>query len=383
MRYHTNMRTIREIPVLENIPVLVRSPFNVPIADGKVANTFRLREALPTIEYLAKRHARVILISHIGRADTETLRPVFDALRKMLPNLSFCPEAVGPLARKAARELAPGNVLLLENLRRYAGEKKNDPAFAAELASLADVFVQDTFDVLHREHAGVVGLPKLLPSYAGFLVEKEVTELSKALTPSSPSLAIVSGAKFETKEPVITKLVKTYDRIFVGGAIANDFLLARGYPVGKSLVSGTDTKHLAPLVANQRLVLTVDTIVAPAGGNRAQARVALLGDIRADEAILDAGPQTVAHLTELIRAAKTVLWNGPLGNYENGFDDATDAVARAMAESRAHTIVGGGDTIAAIEKLGLNDRFSFVSTGGGAMLDFLAKGTLPGIQALG
>ncbi|MBU6323499.1 MAG: phosphoglycerate kinase [Patescibacteria group bacterium] len=377
------MRSVTQIPVLENIPVLVRSPFNVPIANGAVANAFRLKEALPTIDYLTKHHARVILCSHIGRADTETLKPVYDALARYVPGLAFCPEAVGPAARKAARELSPGGVLLLENLRRYPGEKKNDPKFAAELAELADVFVQDTFDVLHREHAGVVGVPKLLPSYAGFLVEREVAELSKALTPASPSLAIISGAKFETKEPVLNKLITLYDTVFVGGAIANDFLKAKGYPVGKSLVSGTDAGHLKPLLENKRLTLAVDSLVAPAGGTRADARVAEIGDVKDGEAILDVGPKTSAMLADLVKRSKTVLWNGPLGNYENGFVDGTDALAEAIAGSGARSTIGGGDTVASIEKLGINDRFSFISTGGGAMLDFLAQGgVLPGLRAL-
>lgn len=377
------MRSLAKIPILENIPVLVRAPFNVPVANGKVADEFRIKQAQTTIKYLVERHARVILCSHIGRADTETLAPVYTALKKYVPGLAFSPEAVGPRARQAARDLAPGGALLLENLRRYPGEKKNDPAFAAELASLADVFVQDTFDVLHREHAAVVGVPELLPSYAGFLVEKEVTELTKALKPASPSLAIVSGAKFETKEPVLAALIKAYDRVFVGGAIANDFFKANGFPVGKSLVSGTDVTHLEPILKNPRLVLAVDTLVAPAGATRAKARVAALGDIRDDEAILDVGPETSALLDALAQKSKTILWNGPLGNYENGFVDGTDALARAIAGSHARSVVGGGDTIASIESLDIADRFTFISTGGGAMLEFLARGTLPGIRALG
>lgn len=361
----------------------MRTSLNVPLENGKVANAFRLRSSLPTIQFLMKAGARVILASHIGRADTETLRPVYDALRPMIPGITFAEEAIGPSARKAVRAVSPGGVVLLENLRRYRGETMNDPAFAKELASLADVFVQDNFDTCHREHASFVGVPKLLPSYAGFAVEREVKELTKALAPRSPSFAIISGAKFETKEPILTKLLAIYDHVFVGGALANDFLQAAGHQVGKSLVSGADPKRLDALLSNEKLLLPVDVIVAPAGAGRSAARVAPLGKIAQHEAILDVGPETVSMLQGLVAKAKTILWNGPLGNYENGFTDGTLGLARAIAASAAYSVIGGGDTVAVVEELGANDQFSFVSTGGGAMLEFLIKGTLPGIRALG
>lgn len=377
------MRTLRDLPDLTNVSVLVRAALNVPIADGKVANTFRLRSALPTIEYLRAKHARVILIGHLGEKGTETLQPVYEALKQFVPRLTFCPVSTGPDARAAVRALQAGDVLMLENLRRNAGETGNDPKFAAALAELADVFVMDAFDVCHREHASVVGIPELLPSYAGLLVEEEVKHLTKALKPGSPSLAIIGGAKFSTKEPVLTKLLDTYSRVFVGGALANDFMRESGKGIGKSLIStDADERALRALLANPRLMLPLDEIVATMGAERSEGHTVSIDAVPENEAILDDGPKTVDALAKLAKGAKTILWNGPLGNYEHGFVDATEGLAKAIAQSDGYSILGGGDTVAAVEKLGLTDRFSFISTGGGAMLDFLAKGTLPGLVVL-
>lgn len=376
------MRSIRKIKVLENIPVLVRCALNVEVQKGIVTNTFRLRRALSTIEYLRKHHARVVLIGHIGDQGTETLEPVFRAMQEYIPDLRFCPVTVGTKARDAVRQLPPGGVLMLENLRRDTGEQSNRREFAAQLADLADIFVQDSFDVCHRPHASVIGVPEFLPAYAGFLVEEEVIELTKALKPGKPSLAIVGGAKFSTKEPVLKKLLTSYERVFVGGALANDFMHATGRPVGKSLVSGTGKTELKALAGNRKLLLPLDYVLAPVGKKVDSGRVGEIQDVGSDEAILDNGPKTIAMLAGHAEKAKTILWNGPLGNYENGFVQGTEALARIIARSRARTIVGGGDTIAAIEALGLSDQFSFISTGGGAMLDFLAKGSLPGLDVL-
>ncbi|MDB5265461.1 MAG: Phosphoglycerate kinase [Parcubacteria group bacterium] len=384
VRYYAFMRSIREIPDLTNVPVLVRAALNVPIVDGKVANTFRLRSALPTVEYLRSKHARVILIGHLGEKGTETLAPVCEAMKEFVPRLSFCPVSTGPDARAAVRAMAAGDVLMLENLRRDAGEVKNDKKFAAALAELGDIFVMDAFDVCHREHASVVGVPELLQSYAGLLVEEEVKQLTKALTPGTPSLAIIGGAKFSTKEPVLTRLLEVYNRVFVGGALANDFMRVSGKGVGKSLIStDADDRAIRTLMASPRLMLPLDEITAPGGSTRSAGHTVGIDDVPANEMILDDGPKTVDALAKLALSAKTILWNGPLGNYENGFVDSTEGLAKAIAQSSAYSILGGGDTVAAVEKLGLSDKFSFISTGGGAMLDFLATGTLPGLKELG
>lgn len=377
------MRSVEEIPELENIPVLVRTSLNAEVVGGKVTSDFRLRSALPTIQYLQKRHARVVLISHITGNGNESLRPMYEAMRTWIPKMEFCDVATGARARAAVRTLPPGGVLMLENLRRYAGEQKNSDDFARDLADLADVFVQDSFDVCHRKHASVVGVPDYLPAYAGLQVVKEVAELSKAREPKSPSLAIIGGAKFATKQPVLNTLLSKYDRVFVGGALANDFMVESGYSVGASLVSLDADKHaIRRLLKNPKLMLPLDEVVADPGSSVQKGEVVALDMVPRGKAILDDGPKTVEALANLSMKAKVVLWNGPLGLYENGFVESTLGLARAIAASGAYSILGGGDTVAAVEELGLSSHFSFISTGGGAMLDYIAYGTLPGIEAL-
>ena len=360
------MRGVRDIKLFENIPILVRAPLNVPIKNGWIVNDYRLRRALLTIRYLCERGARIALVSHIGEKGTETLAPVAEALRRLSAGrqVTFCPETVGVRARAAVRALSPGDILVLENLRRHKGEQGNDPAFARELAALADIFIQDSFDTCHRMHASIVGVPKLLPSFAGLLLEEEMSELSQALKPKRPALAVIGGAKFKTKEAVLTTLLEKYDHVFVGGALAHDFLRASGQNIGKSLASSADISVIKKLLVNPKLVLPMDSVAV-------------------NDVIVDHGPRTVELLLTLIGKARTILWNGPLGKYEEGYVEATAAFARAVADSGARSVVGGGDTIASIEGLGFLSRFSFVSTGGGAMLQFLAHGTLPGIDALG
>jgi len=379
------MKTVHDIQILDNVPVLVRAPLNVPIEKGKVADDYRLRRAVPTIEYLAKRGARVILISHIGDAGTETLKPVADALGNLIKNVSFCDVTIGEKARAAVRALPAGHVLVLENLRRNVGEKKNSKEFAKELAMLGDVFVQDSFDTCHRAHASMVTLPTLLPSYAGLLLEEEIAALTDALSPKYPSLAVIGGAKFATKEVLLERLLEKYDHIFVAGALANDFFKAKGYEVGKSLVSHAVDTHIAKMLKNPKFIVPIDVRVVRSGilPVPTNARIAAVEDVHADDIILDLGPATEMLLEELVPSMKTILWNGPLGKYEDRFVDATHALAEAVAKSNAHSVVGGGDTVAALETLKILKKFSFVSTGGGAMLDLLAKGTLPGIEALG
>lgn len=377
------MKSVRDIPVLDGIPVLLRIP--------QIVNEVRLTSALRTIDFLREKRAKVILVTHVSGESTAGKRAkgtgsakgMYDMLAARIPGIVWCQTAVGEEARAAARALPAGGVLMLENVRLHAGEEKNDPEFARELATLADVFVQDSFDTCHREHASIVGVPSLLPAYAGISLLAEVEELTKALRPAHPALAVIGGAKFATKEPVLSALLSSYDQVFVGGALANDFLLAKGYPVGVSFVSLEGQDRIKELLKNPRLVVPVDVIVAKKGEKRESGRASALSDVKSDEMILDIGPHSAAALVELVNKAKTVLWNGPLGLYEDGFADGTRVLARAIAGSGAYSIMGGGDTIDVADELGLMERFSFVSTGGGAMLDFLAHGTLPGIRALG
>jgi len=277
--------------------------------------------------------------------------------------------------------LADGQVAIVENIRNWEGEKKNDPDFAAKLAALADVYVNEAFSVAHRPHATIVGVPKLLPSYAGFNFEKEVTNLSKAFNPPHPYLFVLGGAKFETKAPLIKKFLGIADNVFVGGALANDLQKARGYEIGDSSHSDQDF-GFAEMLDNPKLLLPVDVMVEDAAGNKG---LRSADGVHSGDKIWDDGEETVAGLQSFIRSAKFILWSGPLGRFETGYTEGTFALARAIAdagEDGAETIVGGGDTLASIEELKLTDKFTFISTAGGAMLDFLANGTLPGIEAL-
>lgn len=365
---------VRDIPSLKGARVLVRAALNVPIEHGAVADPFRLEKAIPTVEYLIAHGARVILISHISDK-TASLAPVFAYLKKKLP-LSFVADVVGDAAKIACAGLMDGQVLMLENLRRDAREEANDEEFARALAALADCYVADDFTVLHRAHAGVVGVTKFITSYAGFQFIAEYEGIAPALTPPSPSLAIVGGAKFVTKEPLIKTLLKKYDRVFMGGALANDFLAAKGYEVGVSVTSRLP--GIAELLKNSKITIPDDVVVdGPAGRS-----VKPVAEVAPAEAIYDVGPASVKKLSAHIEKARFVLWNGPLGYFEGGHREATEEVARLIAVAPGRSVVGGGDTLSAIQDLKLVEKFTFVSTAGGAMLQFIADGTLPGIEAL-
>lgn len=376
------MKSVTKIKNLKGVTVLVRAALNVPIENGRVNGEFRLDCALPTIEFLQKKGARVVLLGHLGDTGTESLSPVYESLKKRIPLLTFSDTTVGREAREKVGAMHDGDVLMLENVRRLKGEKENDPHIARELAALGDIFVQDSFDVCHRKHASVVGIPEVLPSYAGLLLERETKGLSRARNPKSPALAIIAGAKFSTKEPVLHALLNGYEHVFVGGAIANGLLKAKGFYVADSLVGGGDPAALRAIAEHRRLLLPIDAMIASREARRNDAEVAPVSDIPEGTAILDIGPQTMTLLTPHIKKAKTVVWNGTLGLYEHGFMDGTREVAKAILASKTHCIVGGGDTVAALDMLGLTSKFAFVSTGGGAMLDYLAYGTLPGLEAL-
>jgi phosphoglycerate kinase len=371
------MRTLKDIGDSRGKKVLVRLDLNVPIEGGVVQNDFRIRQSLPTINFLKEKGARLILVSHLGKNGEESLEPVFTVLRKHLPEISFY-SSLPPdeTLKEKIGNMKDGEILLLENLRKNPGEEKNGLVFSKELASLADLYVNDAFSASHREHASIVGVPKIISGYAGFLLEKEVIELSKVLNPEHPFIFILGGAKFSTKIPLVEKYLTQADSIFIGGALAHDFWHAKGLSVGKSLLD-TDVR-VSSFTKEEKISLPQD-LIARLGE---KSEIKTIENVLPDEIIVDAGPATIEMLAEKIKGAKLVVWNGPLGNFEAGFNEGTESLAKKIAESGTYSIVGGGDTLSAIESLGLFEKFSFVSTGGGAMLDFLGTGTLPGIEAL-
>ena len=348
---------------------------NVPVRDGKVIDDFRIKKSLPTLEFIRNAGAKIILISHI-EGETKTLRYVYDYLNTFFPLKAFVLDYLTDESGDI-RNLDDGEAVLCENLRLNDGEKNNDEIFVRNLSAIADIYINEAFSVSHRPHASIVGIPRFLPSYAGFLFDEEVTSLSQALSPLHPAFFVLGGAKFETKLPLLEKFLNLYDRVFVGGALANDLLKARGYKVGRSTVS-KEILSLDRYLQNQKLMVPADVIVK-SGNERKEKSVNEVAD---EDIICDAGGKTMELVKEVVRKSKLVLWNGPLGNYEFDFIEGTKELANIVSASEATTIVGGGDTLAAIASLNLYKEFNFVSTGGGAMLQFLADETLPGIKAL-
>jgi phosphoglycerate kinase len=349
--------------------VLVRVGFDVPIENGVVSDDVRIRESLPTIEYLRGCGAKIILIAHIGRSKENTLAPVAEALRKYVP-VTFLRDCISDAAVSATHTIKESECLLLENLRGYGGETTNDVGFAMSLAKLGDIFVNEAFSNSHRPHASIIGVPLHLPSYAGIAFAKEVKELTRVLVePTSPSVFVFGGAKFD-KRDLIKKFMKLYDMVFVCGA--------RGVNVGASLVGEMPLTDVE-IIHSDKVLLPKDVRVQSLGG---ETRIDSPNRIHPTDVIMDIGPTSVDAMLDALSNNGTLLWNGPLGFYERGFTDATEAFARGVAEIGCCSIVGGGDTVAAIEQLGLNEKFTHVSTAGGAMLEFLEKGTLPGIEAL-
>ena len=372
--------TIKPVTQIENLAgkyVILRSSLNLPVLGGVVTNEYRLKKSLPTMRYLSEAGAKVIVIAHIGRDPEETLKPVFNALQKYLP-VQWAGPIGGDECIKRRELMQNGDILLLENTRQDERYKNTDSDYGEEMAALGELFVFDAFAVAHRKQASVTGVASQLPSYAGLTMLQEIQKLSAVMKPTSPSLFIIGGAKFETKMPLVEKYLEVYNHTFIGGALVNDVLKAKGYEVGKSLLSDASLEGAA-FLDNPKLLLPVDLVVD--GGARGR-QTCGLDEVQPDEAILDVGPKTVAMLRDYIQKAATILWNGPFGNYEGGYVEATEAVAKLIAESDATSVVGGGDTVAAIEKLGINDDFTHVSIGGGAMLKFLEDGTLPIIEAI-
>lgn len=371
-----NIPHIAEVGQLRGRTVLLRSSLNVPVVDGIVTNDFRLQKALETITFLREQGARIVLIGHIGREKYETLYPVYEALRLHIPSLRWADGLLGADVEELVSGLRIGEVVLLENVRSHSGEVENDPTFATDLADLADIYVNDAFADSHREHASIVGLPTRMSSYAGLQFMREYETLSQLFNPKHPAVAILGGAKAQTKLPLVEAFQKIYDTVFVGGALAHDFFTARGYEIGKSLSSDVT---IPVSVQEAKNILTPLDVVVRGSEEKIEKDATEVG---AKETIYDAGSQSLATLQQVVKKARTVVWNGPLGNFEEGYREGTEVLAQCIAEASAYSVVGGGDTIAAIQELDIMDRFDFVSTAGGAMISFLTHHTLSGIDAL-
>jgi len=371
--------------------VLVREDLNVPLSNGTVADDSRVRAAAPTLQHLARRGARVIVLSHLGRPkDREpdlSLKPIApDLARRVGREVQFAEDCVGEPAMSAVDKLQRGQLLLLENVRYHKEDEANDPAFARRLAALGDLFVNDAFAASHRAHASVVGVAAYLPAFAGELMEAELRALRQALdNPRRPMVAVVGGAKVSTKVGVLRNLLKKVDSLLIGGAMANTFFKARGWPTGSGLVEDTALKEANAVAADagDKLILPVDLVCARKMEAGEALRIMEADKVEPGWMALDIGPRSVSLFNQKIRGSGTVIWNGPVGVAEiRDFSDGTKAVGEAIATSGAYTLVGGGDTVAAIESLGLAGRYSHVSTGGGATLEYLEGKELPGVAIL-
>ena len=385
-------KTVRDV-AWAGKKALVRCDFNVPLNDDlSISDDTRIVAALPTITYLMEQGAAVILCSHLGRpkgkvVESMRLTPVAQRLSELLGvDVKMADDCIGAEVEAAAAALGAGEVLLLENLRFYPEEEKNDAAFAERLAKLADVFVNDAFGTAHRAHASTAGVADYIPAVAGMLIEKELAFLGQAVSdPERPLVAILGGAKVSDKIKVIENLLTKADKLLIGGGMANTFFKAQGLEMGDSLVEADSLDVAAELMAKggDKLVLPVDMVLADAFAEDAATKVVPVGDVATGWRILDIGPETIKLFAEQVGQAKTVVWNGPMGVFEMApFAEGTFGVARALAASSATSIVGGGDSAAAIAQAGLTDQIDHVSTGGGASLEFLEGAELPGIAVI-
>ncbi len=389
-------KTVRDIDVAGK-KCLVRCDFNVPMKDGQITDDFRIVSALPTIKYLIENKACVILMSHMGKPKGEakpelSLKPVADRLTQLLGQevkFSSCPTVVCDHVREVAAALQPGEVMLLENTRYRKEETKSEEPFTGELASLGELFVNDAFGTAHRDHSSTAGIARYLPTVSGFLIENEVKFLGDAVdSPQRPFVAILGGAKVGDKIPVIENLMKKVDSIIIGGGMAYTFLKAQGYEIGTSILDADSIELSRELLAKAeaagvKILLPVDVVVTDDFEANNVIETVDADKIPADRMGMDIGPKTVKLFQDAIAAAKTIVWNGPMGVFENPkFAEGTKAIAQALADSSAVTVIGGGDSAAAVEQFGLKDKMTHVSTGGGASMEFLEGKVLPGIACI-
>jgi len=389
-------KTVRDAD-FDGKTVLLRTDYNIGIKDGKLEDDYRIRMSLPTIEYLLNQKAKVAVISHMGRPGGQkrpelSLEPAAERLSELLAGaeVAFSPFTVGDGVKQAVKNTKPGGIVVLENLRFYPGEEANDAQFAKELAEPADYFVQDGFGVVHRAHASTVAITAFLPSVAGLLVEKEVTAIKNAVdSPQKPFVAIIGGAKISDKIDLIDRLIKQSDALVIGGSMANTFLKAMGYEIGASKYDADETGQAREIIehcdlAKTKLVLPLaDVGVGQEFSASAERRDVPTESVGPKDIIMDIGPASAAEVIAELKSAKTIVWNGPLGVTEfERFKQSTESVARAIAKNRLNCVVGGGDTAGFIHRLGLVDKFTHVSTGGGASLELMSGKKLPGVEAL-
>lgn len=391
-----NKFTVRDID-FSGARTLVRVDFNVPIKEGKIKDDTRIRASIPTIEFLVKQGARVILMSHLGKAKGEvdpqySLKPAADRLAELMKGVTvkFVGDCIGDAVKTQVEALRDGEILLLENLRFHKGEEKNDPEFAKKLAEWGEVYVNDAFGTAHRAHASTEGVTKFIsPAVAGFLMEKEIAIIGKALSsPERPFYALIGGAKVSSKIDVLENLLKIVDKIIIGGGMAFTFLKAQGVAIGKSLVEDDKLEVAKEILkkakaANKEIVLPTDAIIAAEMKEESPDKTVDINAIPADMAGFDIGPKSLEHFKNVLKDGKTIIWNGPMGVFEvKKFAKGTFEVAKLLAEMKAVTIVGGGDSVAAVEQAGVAAKLTHVSTGGGASLEFMEGKVLPGVAAL-
>lgn len=395
----TDFKTIDDLPDVTGRSVIVRADLNVPFKDGRVTDDSRLQALIPTLSNLASKGAKIVIISHFGRPEGErkseySLAPIANAFDKLIDmNIGFADDCVGENVKQQIADLNNGDILVCENLRFHAGETDNDDHFAKQLSDLGDIYINDAFSAAHRAHASTVGITKYLPAYAGRLMERELSALSSALSdPKKPVTAIVGGAKISTKLSVLHHLIEKTDYLVLGGGMANTFLYAKGLDVGKSLCE-PDMKDEALAILHKandvgcEFILPTDVIVAQEFKDNAPHQTVCVSEIPSDSMALDLGPETVKHIQDILNNSKTLLWNGPLGAFETPpFQAATVNIAKQAAmlavNNDIYAIGGGGDTVGALEMAGVKDDFSYISTAGGAFLEYIEGKTLPGVAAL-